>query len=69
MYCWKLEKNNIIAISKRNIGLGGVIKRVCCWFNKGKMEFYSDIMIQMKILVNKEKFNKKLRFENLKEVF
>ena len=69
MSTWKLEKNKILAISKKKSKIVRCVRTIFSLFSAKCVLFpQSNSVIQLKIMINKSKFNKKLIFNNCKGV-
>lgn len=69
MNCWRLEKNRVIAIKKRKYNIISCLVSCCSAFLlKSRQEAKSQLIIQLKILINQTKFNKILVFYKIKGV-
>ena len=70
MNAWKLEKDKILAITKNKSGIMRYLTSCCDMLLNKYSPLKTKInVIQMKIIMNQTKFNKKLRFHNFKGVY
>lgn len=69
MNSWKLEKNMVIAIKvERIFQIFSCLKKITDFIFKKIMKEKTQTIIQMKILTNQIKFNKKLIFQRINGV-